>query len=97
MKPKKKTLSITRKIGTVQPGETVGLPVAPAPKCLSPKDLMELQLRSQQVQHITHQKLMIEEAYQQRVASTLHTYGCAGKFEIDMRTGEITPKKESNA
>ena len=87
---KSKIKSITRKLH-VSP-----VPEALKKACLSPKDLMELQLRAQALTAITHQRMLVEEAYQAWVAKTLLAYGCAGQFDIDMRSGELTPKKVAN-
>jgi hypothetical protein len=93
---KKKIHTITRKL-SIPPGETVDLAKV---KVLSPKDLQELTLRfqtlqaaNQALQKATFTKVMVEEAYQARVAKTLEEYGCKGQFDIDFKTGVITPKK----
>jgi hypothetical protein len=84
----KKLHKVTKKI-TVPAGGTVEV------KRLQPQELLELQLRLQTVSNARNTLLMVEEAYQARVASTLTAHGCTGKFDIDMRTGILIPKSEA--
>lgn len=59
---------------------------------LTDRQLLEFQLRKTTVDHARNTLLMVEESFEKWCKDTVRSFGVEGKFDIDLKTGEIVKR-----